>query len=168
MFRRRHVSGATGRLLLIYTALPVSYIITGRLGLFLAVPPGYATAVFLPAGIAITAMFMAGAATLPATFLGSLLLNVWIGYSLAHHFDTTSVSVALIIALASALQAALGGAVLRKTIGYPAPLDNPRDLLLFLLLSPIFCLTRASCSLGGMLALGAVQREELAVNCRSP
>jgi PAS domain S-box-containing protein len=164
MFRLRHVSGATRRLLLIYTALPVSYIITGRLGLFLAVSPGYATAVFLPAGIAITAMFMAGAATLPATFFGSLLLNVWIGYSLAHHFDTTSVSVALIIALASVLQAAFGGAVLRKTIGYPAPLDNPRDLLLFLLLSPIFCLTSASCSLGGMLALGAVQREELAVN----
>jgi len=164
MFRLQHVSGATRRLLLIYTALPVSYIITGRLGLFLAVSPGYATAVFLPAGIAITAMFMAGSATLPATFFSSLLLNVWIGYSLTHHFDTTSVGVALIIALASVLQAAFGGAVLRKALGYPAPLDNPRDLLLFLLLSPIFCLTSASCSLGGMLALGAVQREELAVN----
>ena len=52
---------------------------------------------------------------------------------------------ALIIALASVLQAAFGGAVLRKALGYPAPLDNPRDLLLFLLLSPIFCLTSASC-----------------------
>jgi len=39
MFRLRHVSAATRRLLLIYTALPVSYIITGRLGLLLAVPP---------------------------------------------------------------------------------------------------------------------------------
>jgi hypothetical protein len=35
-------------------------------------------------------------------------------------------------------------------------LDTPRDLLLFLLLSPVFCLTSATLSLSGMLALGAV------------
>jgi len=164
MFRLRHVSAATRKQLLIYTALPISYLITGRLGLLLAVPPGYATAVFLPAGIAISAMFMAGAATLPATFLGSLLLNVWIGYSLAHHFDLTSCAAALAIASASTLQAGIGGAVLRRTVGYPAPMDNPRDLLLFLLLSPIFCLTSASFSLAGIWALGVVQLEDLAVN----
>ncbi len=39
------------RQLLIYAALPLAYVISGRLGLLLAVPPGYATAVFLPAGM---------------------------------------------------------------------------------------------------------------------
>jgi PAS domain S-box-containing protein len=164
MFRLRHVSAATGRLLLIYAALPISYIITGRLGLFLAVPPGYATAVFLPAGIAIAAMFMGGAATLPPTFFASLLLNVWIGYSLAHHLNLTCFVAALVIALASVLQAAVGGAVLRRTIGYPAPFDNPRDLVLFLLLSPLFCLTSPSLSISGMWVLGVVRLDELAVN----
>jgi PAS domain S-box-containing protein len=164
MFRLRHVSGATRRLLLIYTALPVSYIITGRLGLLLAVPPGYATAVFLPAGIAVAAMFMGGAGTLPATFLSSLLLNVWIGYSLSHHLGATCFVAALVIAVASVLQAAVGGTALRRTVGYPAALDSPRDLLLFLLLSPIFCLTSASLSISGMWALGIVHFEELAGN----
>ena len=59
------------RWLLLYAALPLVYIVTGRLGLLLATPPGYATAVFLPAGIAVTATFVAGASALPGTFLGS-------------------------------------------------------------------------------------------------
>ena len=59
------------RWLFLYAALPLIYIVTGRLGLLLAAPPGYATAVFLPAGIAVTATFVAGASALPGTFLGS-------------------------------------------------------------------------------------------------
>jgi hypothetical protein len=71
------------RQLVLYTALPLVYIVTGRLGLLLAAPPGYATAVFVPAGIAVTATFVAGAADLPGTFFGSFLLNLWIGYLIA-------------------------------------------------------------------------------------
>ena len=67
------------RTLLIYAALPLAYIVCGRLGLLLAGPPGYATAVFLPAGIAVAAMFVAGAATLPGIFIGAFVLNVWVG-----------------------------------------------------------------------------------------
>ena len=56
------------------------------LGLLLAVSPGYATAVFLPAGIAVASAFMAGAATLPGTFVGSFILNIWIGFWEAVHY----------------------------------------------------------------------------------
>src|SRR6516225_5893383 len=152
------------RRLLIYAGLPLAYVITGRLGLLLAVPPGYATAVFAPAGIAVGAMFMAGPSTLPGIFIGSLLLNGWIGYSIAEHLTLVSAAAALVIALASTIQAALGGGVLRRAIGYPAPLDNPRDLVLLLLLAPLFCLTSASLSLAGMLALGVIWSGDLPSN----
>jgi PAS domain S-box-containing protein len=155
---------AMRRRLLTYVALPLAYVITGRLGLLLAVPPGYATAVFVPAGIAVGAMFMAGPSTLPGIFIGSLLLNAWIGYSISDHFALLSAATALVIAVASTLQAALGGTVLRRVIGYPAPLDNPRDLVLLLVLSPVFCLTSASLSLAAMWALGAVQSGDLPAN----
>jgi PAS domain S-box-containing protein len=164
MFQMELPGIAGRRQLLLYAALPLAYIIIGRLGLLLAVPPGYATAVFVPAGIAVGAMFVAGASTLPGIFLGSLLLNVWIGYSIAGQFGFASLEAAVVIALASMLQAAIGGAVLRRTIGYPAALDNPRDLLLFLTLSPIFCFTSASLSVGGIWALGAVQSTDLTIN----
>src|SRR5215469_12038834 len=130
---------AMRRRLLVYALLPLAYVITGRLGLLLAVPPGYATAVFMPAGIAVGAMFMAGPSTLPGIFIGSLLLNFWIGYSIADHLTLLSAATAIVIAVASTLQAALGGAVLRRVIAYPAAFDNPRDLVLLLVLSPVFC-----------------------------
>ena len=157
MYWRERAATTVRRALVIYAALPLAYVIAGRLGLTLAVPPGYATAVFVPAGIAAGAAFMGGAATLPGTFFGSLLLNLWIGHSITDWIGVTGVEVAAVIALASMLQAAIGGAVLRRVIGYPAALDNPRDLLLLLLLSPAFCLTSASLSLIGMAALGTVQ-----------
>jgi PAS domain S-box-containing protein len=153
-----------GRRVAIYAVLPLAYVITGRLGLLLAVPPGYATAIFVPAGIAVGAMFMAGPSTLPGIFIGSLLLNIWIGYSIADHLTLLSAATAIVIALASTLQAALGGAVLRRVITYPAALDNPRDLVLLLVLSPVFCVTSASLSLAGMWALGAVRSGELPSN----
>ncbi len=152
------------RQLLIYAALPLAYVITGRLGLLLAVPPGYATAVFVPAGVAVGAMFIAGASTLPGTFLGSFLLNLWVGYAITGQINAIDTAAAIVIALASALQAALGGSLLRRVIGYPAALDNPRDLLFLLVLSPLFCLTSASLSLAGMWALGAVQSGDLSIN----
>lgn len=152
------------RWLLIYAALPLAYVICGRLGLLLAAPPGYATAVFVPAGIAVTAAFVMGAASLPGTFLGSLLLNLWIGYSIGHEIDAFNLATAAIIASASMLQAAAAGVLLRRVIGYPAAFDNPRDLLFYLLLSPCFCLTSATVSIVGMWILGVLRSSDLAIN----
>src|ERR1700745_2717580 len=108
--------GAAPKLLLLYVALPVAYLVIGRLGQLLAVSPGYATAVFLPAGIAIAAAFMTGMAALPGTFIGSFLLNVWIDYAAGQEFSIIGIVAAAAIALASALQAGIGGGVLRKAV----------------------------------------------------
>jgi PAS domain S-box-containing protein len=140
------------------------YVIAGRLGLVLAASPGYATAVFLPAGIAVAAAFISGLATLPGTFLGSLVLNLWIAQAIGLGLDGAHVAAAAVIACASALQAAAGGILLRKSIGYPAPLDNPRDLLFFLLLAPVFCLTSATVSTFGMWTLGVLSSADSASN----
>src|SRR5947209_16177967 len=110
------VNLTTRRQLLVYLALPLAYIATGRLGLLLAVPPGYATPAFLPAGIAVTATFVAGAVALPGTFLGSFLLNLWTGYLIASESNLMQIATALIIAAGSMTQAAIGGAALRRTI----------------------------------------------------
>ena len=152
------------RQLLVYMALPLAYIVTGRLGLLFAASPGYATTVFVPAGIAVTATFVVGAAALPGTFLGSFLLNLWIGYLIAGRLNLTQIAAALVIAAGSMTQAAIGGTALRRTIGYPAAFDNPSDILVFLLLAPIFCLTSTTISLGGLWTLGAVELHELPMN----
>jgi hypothetical protein len=141
--------------------LTVAYLVTGKMALLLALPPGYASPMFPPAGIAVAGMVIGGRATLPWTFLGSFLLNLWIGYSAVRESMGTGLAAAVVIAAASMLQAAIGGTMLRRAIGYPAPLDNGRDLSRFLILPPVFCLTSATLSLSGLFALGVVHLPDL-------
>jgi signal transduction histidine kinase len=152
------------RSMLFYPALALSYVATGRLGLLLAVPPGYATVIFPPAGIAAAAMLTAGAASLPSVFLGSLILNFWIGYSAGGARLTTALYAASLIAVASTAQAALTGWVLKRAIGDPPALDNGGQLSRFLLLTPLCCLTSATLSVGGLSALGVVTPGNLATS----
>jgi signal transduction histidine kinase/CheY-like chemotaxis protein len=108
-------------------------------------------------------MLIGGWATLPWVFLGSFLLNLWIGWSLGSAFAHIAAAAAG-IAAASALQAAVGGTALRRAIGYPTALDTGRDLARFLLLSPLCCLTSATLSLSWLSALGVVRPPDLATS----
>jgi diguanylate cyclase (GGDEF)-like protein/PAS domain S-box-containing protein len=147
-----------------FLLITVAYVISGKLGLMLALPPGYASPIFPPAGIAIAAVLIVGMRSLPWIFLGSLILNVWIGYSASQQIDAMALTVATIIAVASMLQAAIGGWGLRRAIGYPAPLDHSAEVLRFLLLAPAICLTSASLSVSGLLALGIIDPAGFATN----
>ena len=149
---------------LVYLSVTLAYVVTGKLALALAVPPGYASPIFPPAGIAVACVLIGGSATLPWIFIGSLLLNIWTGYSVSHQLDEMGCAAAVVIAASSMGQAAVGAAVLRRAVGYPAPLDNSRDLAAFLVLSPLVCLTSASLSLAGLWALGVVHPAELATS----
>jgi integral membrane sensor domain MASE1 len=149
---------------LAYTSLTVAYAVSGALALLLAVPPGFASPIFPPAGIAVAAMLIGGRITLPWTFLGSFLLNLWTAFSIGLDSSATRLAVAFVIAAASALQAAVGGSVLRGAVGYPAPLDNGRDLSWFLLLPPGFCLISPTLSLGGLTWLGQIKWSDLVTN----
>jgi integral membrane sensor domain MASE1 len=115
--RRLSLPSAARKPLLAHLSLTLAYAVTGGLALTPAVPPGYASPIFPLAGIAVAAMIMGGSATLPWTFLGSLLLNLWIGYSVSDQFDETQFAAAIVIAAASMGQAALGGSALRRAIG---------------------------------------------------
>ena len=129
-------SEAGGRLFA-HLSLTLAYVVTGKLALLLAVPPGYASPIFPPAGIAVASILIGGSATLPWIFIGSLLLNVWTGYSVSQQVDATGCAAAIVIAAASMGQAAVGGFALRRAIGHPAPLQNSRDVSVFRTLSPL-------------------------------
>ncbi|MDE2585193.1 MAG: MASE1 domain-containing protein, partial [Betaproteobacteria bacterium] len=131
-------------------ALVVAYVLTGKLALLLALPPGYASAIFPPAGIALAGALIGGRRALPWIFLASLLLNLWAGYSPAHAVTMPGVTAALLIAAASMSQAACGGWWLRRAIGHPCAFDQASDVGRFLLLAPAICIVSASLSVGGL------------------
>ncbi len=144
--------------------LAAAYVVSGKLSLLLALPPGYASAIFPPAGIAVAAALIGGGRTLPWIFLGSLSLNAWVGYSASGQVGPTGLVVASVIAMASMLQAAAGGWWLRRMVGYPVPLDDSRDILRFLLSAPLICLVSASLSVSGLFAFGMVGSAGFAVS----
>ena len=150
-----------------YLLLTLVYVVSGKLGLMLSLPPGYASPIFPPAGIAVAAAFIGGRKTLPWIFAGALLLNIWAGYSSSQQINTIGFVAAIAIAVASTLQAGIGGWMLRRAIGYPAALDHGSEVLRFILLSPVLCLTSATLSAGSLWLLGSIDAANLGSNWTS-
>src|SRR5262249_25646339 len=61
--------------LVLISGIAAAYWATGRLALLLAIPPGYATAIWPPAGLAFAAILLCGARVWPGIVLGSFLAN---------------------------------------------------------------------------------------------
>ncbi|HEY6926572.1 MAG TPA: CHASE domain-containing protein [Steroidobacteraceae bacterium] len=137
-------------------ALACAYYVTGKLGLLLAVPPGYATPIWPPSGIAIGALLLFGPGLWPGVFLGSFILNGVISQAWW---------LAACIAAGSTLQALGVRALIQRTMRLPIELSSWRDVVLLLALcGPLGCLIAPSC---GMLALflgGALPASKLAHN----
>src|SRR2546425_8837279 len=87
-------SGQTGRYLLHVLFLAAAYVFSGWLGSLLAVPPGYATAVFPAAGVALAALLLYGAPLAPGVWLGSFAINLAIGYQGSGHVAATPAGLA--------------------------------------------------------------------------
>lgn len=143
--------------------LAFCYVVSGKLALLLALPSsGYATAIFPPAGIAVAAVMAGGARLLPGVLLGSFVVNVIQAFAVKSGQPSVTYQVALIIAVASALQAWIGAGMLRRWI--KPGLDSSRDVVLFLLLAPLMCLISASISTTGLYLNHVVNSETLFPN----
>ncbi|MDF1795147.1 MAG: EAL domain-containing protein [Coxiellaceae bacterium] len=126
-----------------------AYFVFGWLGLYFAVPPGFATSIWPPAGIAFAVLLIFGNRYWFAVWLGSMLTNLSVSYDSAT-MDTLwqSFSVASCIGLGAALQAVVGSTLVRKFIGYPDTLSSARSIILYTLLAgPVACLLNASFSM---------------------
>src|SRR5262245_9801932 len=140
------------------SGIAVAYGATGRLALLLAIPPGYATAIWPPAGLAFAAILLYGARVWPGIVLGSFLVNVWTA------FDATTVGALLTslalptsLGLGTALQALVGVGLVRRVVGFPIALDQGRQVAAFLLLGgPVSCLLGATWGVTSLLAGGII------------
>ena len=140
-------------------AMAVAYYVVGRLGLLLAIPPGYATAVWPASGIALAGTLLFGYRVWPGILLGSFLIN------LRTSLDTTSTAsilnttlLAASIGMGAALQAIVGAFLIRRFTQYPTALVEARDIIKFLLLGgPVSCLVNATWGVTSLLLGGVIQ-----------
>ena len=141
----------------------LGYYASGRLGLLLAIPPGYATAVWPASGIALASILLGGPRLAPGIFAGSFLVNIGTG------FDTSApVASSLLPALiagGATLQALLGAWLVRSFVGYTNLLTQELDVIRILTLGgPLACTLNASVSVGSLWVAGKVPAEVAWIN----
>ena len=130
-------------------AVAAAYFATARLGLLLAIPPGYATPIWAPSGVALAAVLLLGPRASWGVLAGSFAANVMT--------SSGGVGIAAAIASGAALQALAGGWTVRRFAGYPNAMSEPGSVVRFLALGgPASCLVNATVSVTVLCAAGVV------------
>lgn len=156
-------STISGQTLLRILLLTVVYVATGRIALLLAIPPGFATAIFPPVGIGLAAVLLWGNPMLVGVLLGSTLLNLSIAISAGARISGVGFLISFGIALGSTLHNVTAAALIRKYIGFPTALNNERLVIGFLLLgAPFASLISATCGVSVLYLAGAVSSGDYA------
>lgn len=137
--------------------LALGYALLGRVALLLAIPPGYATAIFPSAGIAVAALLLWGYRIWPGILLGSAALNLWV----SAEFTSTGIIVALSVSLGATLQSLVGARLVKRFVGFPSTLGKERDISRFMILAgPLACLVNASVGASSLLVTGLIQQQD--------
>jgi len=125
------------------------YVVTGYIGMVAAIPPGNVTAVWLPSGIALSALLLAGRAMWPGVGLGSLLTNLIVLSRVGMPEDVNLV-VALTIAVGSTLQALAGATLIERFAGGRRALHTPNSV------ATLFAATLGVCTIAATVGVGAL------------
>ncbi|WP_160168570.1 ATP-binding protein [Catenovulum agarivorans] len=131
----------TKRLTLLNIITCVLYFLAAKLGLLLAIPPGFASAMWPAAGIALAIVLAWGRGILPGVMLGSALANLTVVESIT----PANIVFASLLGIGAMLQAAFGYKLLSKQIRTGEWLVSLNYIRLFLLKAgPISCLISAT------------------------
>src|ERR1041384_7737000 len=124
----------------------------------MAIPPGYATAVWPAAGLGLICVLAWGRTAATGIALGSLAVNIatsFDGDSLLGVVRSFAISAA--IGSAAASQAGLGAAMIRRRIRFPSGLHDERDIVWFIVLGgPVACLVCSTISVTVLSIAGVV------------
>ncbi len=154
------------RYLLRIAAFAIVYYVTGRLGLLLAVPPGYATAIWPPSGVILAAMLFFGYSYWPGVLLGSFAVNLLTSFDPSNQSTMLlSTTIAGLIACGASAQTLVSTWLIRRFLSFPNPLERVRDIGLLLLLGgPLGCLVAATNGVTTLALLGAIPWSAYALN----
>lgn len=142
-------------------ALALGYGIAGALGLLLAVPPGYATAVWPASGIALAGLLVWGQHVWPGIWLGSFFVNVWVAYVSQGEVGTLGYAIAANIAVGSTVQALLAALLIRKWVGVSKLFEVASATVAFAALTALCCFIAstwgvATLKLAGLVEFGTI------------
>lgn len=138
-------------------AVAATYFVTGKLGLLLAIPPGVATVLWPPSGIALAAVMLWGYRVWPGVWVGSLLVNIGTVFDPTGFWSVLgSLGVTGAIATGSTLQALLGAFVVQRVLGSTHPFGKAKHVAIFIGLMMASCLVAATLGATSLAAGGNI------------
>ena len=141
--------------------LAAAYTLTGIVGLSLAVPPGYATAVWPPSGIALAAVLLWGPRVWPGIAAGSVLVNLGVALTTADGvFNAMSVVIAVAIGAGSTAQALAGAGAIKRWVGVSEIFESGRATLLFTGLAAGACLIASTWGVASLSVAGVIRADQ--------
>jgi diguanylate cyclase (GGDEF)-like protein/PAS domain S-box-containing protein len=143
-------------------AVAIAYYLVARLALLLAIPPGYATAIWPSAGIALAALLLFGYRVAPGILLGSFFANVGTAPDLV---GTSALLVPLGIGTGAMLQGIAGAALIRRFVGFPSALEREADIIKFLVLGgPVSCTISACIGVASLILTDTLPSHGYVIN----
>ena len=126
--------------------IALAYYVAGKLGLLLAIPPGFTTAIWPASGIALGGTLLFGMRIWPGILVGSFCVNVGAAFDASSTASIlNSLAVATGIGIGAVFQATAGTYLIRKVVGFPSSLDGEKEILKFLAIGgPVSCLASAT------------------------
>jgi diguanylate cyclase (GGDEF)-like protein len=142
-------------------ALAAGYALTGIVGLSLAVPPGYATAVWPASGIALAAILMWGQRVWPGITVGSFFVNVTVALTTAGaEFGFIGTATAISIAAGSTVQALVCAGALRRFVGVAHLFASGPATLAFCGISAAACVVASTWGVATLRVAGIIAKSQ--------
>ena len=131
------------------TALAVIYFAAAKIALSFAIsPPGYATAVWPPSGIALAAVLLLGNRVWPGIWIGAALVNFTVSFSPV---------MPLIMGTGNTLEALAGAVLVRRFIvDMSCRFDHAPDVFKFVVIAASSCVIAATVAVVGLAIEGSV------------
>jgi len=108
------------------SVLAALYFVVAKISLLAAIPPGYATSVWPPSGIALATILLYGPRIWPGIWIGAALVNLTV---------QSSVVAAVMMGSGNALEALVGAALIKRLIGVPRQFQRGEDVFKFVVLA---------------------------------
>ena len=135
--------------------LAAAYFAAAKLALLAAIPPGYATAVWPPSGIALAAVLLLGNRVWPGVWLGAALVNLTVQSSLA---------AALLMGTGNTLEALAGAALVRRYLGVPCNFERGEDVIEFVAIAALSSAIAASVAAAPLALVHSLSSQALLWN----
>jgi len=136
--------------------LAAAYFVAAKASLILAIPPGYASAVWPPSGIALAALLMLGPRVWP---------GIWLGAALANLTVASSPIAALAIGSGNTLEVIAGATLVRRYIADAPPyFDRVRNVVKFVAGAALCSTVAATIGVTSLALQGSVAWPEFAQN----